>query len=162
MRLSITWFFKLSPRDRTWHLCTCRILYRNKYLYDDAIKWQHFLRYWPFVREIHRWIPLTKATDTELWCFFDLRLNKRLSKQSWPVIWAIALIMTSLMMCGVQTLPFSVSFRFVFTMENPKWHSQFTYISHHLEISDNSNPTHERYPRLNYLIVISVIVDSDI
>ena len=30
----------------------------------------------------HRWIPLTKASDAELWCFFDLRLNKRLSKQS--------------------------------------------------------------------------------
>ena len=30
-----------------------------------------------------RWIPLTKASDTELWCFFDLRLFKRLSKHSW-------------------------------------------------------------------------------
>ena len=34
----------------------------------------------------HRWIPLTKANDAELgvfWGFFYLRLNKRLSKQSW-------------------------------------------------------------------------------
>ena len=30
----------------------------------------------------HRWIPRTKDSDAELWCFFDLRLNKRLSKQS--------------------------------------------------------------------------------
>ena len=31
----------------------------------------------------HRWIPLTKASDAELWCFFfDLRLNKRSGKQS--------------------------------------------------------------------------------
>ena len=30
----------------------------------------------------HRWIPLTKASDTELWCFLDLHLNKRLSKHS--------------------------------------------------------------------------------
>ena len=32
-----------------------------------------------------RWIPHTKASDAELWCFLwsDLRLNKRLSKQSW-------------------------------------------------------------------------------
>ena len=31
----------------------------------------------------HRWIPLTKAIDAELWFFyFDLRPNKRLSKQS--------------------------------------------------------------------------------
>ena len=29
-----------------------------------------------------RWIPRTKASDAELWCFFYLRLNKRLSKQS--------------------------------------------------------------------------------
>ena len=31
----------------------------------------------------HWWIPLTKASDAELWCFFDLRLNIRLSKQHW-------------------------------------------------------------------------------
>ena len=30
-----------------------------------------------------RWIPGTKASDAELWCFLDLRPNKRLSKQSW-------------------------------------------------------------------------------
>ena len=29
----------------------------------------------------HRWIPLTKASDAELWCI--CALNKRLSKQSW-------------------------------------------------------------------------------
>ena len=29
-----------------------------------------------------QWIPHTKASDAELWCF-DLRLNKRLSKQWW-------------------------------------------------------------------------------
>ena len=31
----------------------------------------------------HRWIPRTKASEAELGFFFDLRLNKRLSKQSW-------------------------------------------------------------------------------
>ena len=38
-----------------------------------------------FVRGIHRWlrgIPLTQTSDAELWCFFDLRLNKRFNKQS--------------------------------------------------------------------------------
>ena len=30
-----------------------------------------------------RWIPRTKTSDAELWCFFHLRLNKRSSKQSW-------------------------------------------------------------------------------
>ena len=39
----------------------------------------------PVTGDGHRWIPRTKASDEELWCFlwFDLRLNKRLSKQSW-------------------------------------------------------------------------------
>ena len=39
--------------------------------HDDVIKWKHFSRYWPFVRGIHRsrWIPRTKASDAELWCF---------------------------------------------------------------------------------------------
>ena len=38
-------------------------------IHDDAIKWKHFLRYWPLVREStgHRWIPLTKVSDAELW-----------------------------------------------------------------------------------------------
>ena len=34
----------------------------------------------------HRWIPLTKSSDAELWCFLDLPLNKRLSKQ-WRGCW---------------------------------------------------------------------------
>ena len=29
--------------------------------HDAVIKWKHFSSYW--------WIPLTKASDTELWCF---------------------------------------------------------------------------------------------
>ena len=31
----------------------------------------------------HRWIPCTKASDAELWYFFDLCLNKHTSKQLW-------------------------------------------------------------------------------
>ena len=39
--------------------------------HDDVIKWKHFPRNWPFVRGIHRsrWIPHTKASDAEHWCF---------------------------------------------------------------------------------------------
>ena len=79
--------------------------------HDDVIKWKHFQRDWPFVRGIHRspvisphkcqwpafsaWLaicagnsrvtgefpaqrPVTRSFDV----FFDLRLKKRLSKQS--------------------------------------------------------------------------------
>ena len=45
-------------------------------IHDDVIKWEHFPRYWPFVRGIHR---SPKCFDV----FFDLRLNKPLSKHSW-------------------------------------------------------------------------------
>ena len=55
-------------------------------LHDNVIKWKHFPRYWSFVRGIHRRPvnsphkgPVTRSFDV----LFDLRLNKRLSKQSW-------------------------------------------------------------------------------
>ena len=32
---------------------------------------------------VPRYIPLTKASDAEFDVFFDLRLSKRLSEQSW-------------------------------------------------------------------------------
>ena len=53
--------------------------------HDDVIERKYFLRYWPFVREIHRspvnspQRPVTRSFDI----FFDLCLNNRLSKQSW-------------------------------------------------------------------------------
>ena len=64
-------------------------------VHDDVIKRKYFPRYWLFVRGTtsDRWIPLTKASDAELWCF----LWSRLSKQSrHRMIWdSITLIMTS-------------------------------------------------------------------
>ena len=51
--------------------------------HDDVIKWKHFPRNWPFLRgipgEFHTQRPVTRSFDV----FFDLRPNKRLSKQSW-------------------------------------------------------------------------------
>ena len=50
---------------------------------------------WEFTGD--RWIPLTKSSDAEICFIFDLRLNKRLSKQSRRWWFAtIELIMTSL------------------------------------------------------------------
>ena len=52
---------------------------------DDVIKWKTFSVTGPSVCgefTCHRWIPLTKAIGAELWCFYDLHLNKQLSKQS--------------------------------------------------------------------------------
>ena len=52
--------------------------------HDDVIKWKHFPRCWLFVRGTtgHRWIPRTRPVTRNFNVFFDLRLNKRLIKQS--------------------------------------------------------------------------------
>ena len=52
--------------DENGHNETCR---RATFHHDGVIKWKHFPRYWPFFRVFigHRWIPLTKASDAELW-----------------------------------------------------------------------------------------------
>ena len=78
-------------------LCDRWILYRT---HDDVIKWKHFPRYWPFVRGIHRsrWIPAQRPVTRSFDGFFDLRLNKRLSKQLWGW-WFETIIMTSFW-CG--------------------------------------------------------------
>ena len=49
----------------------------------DRVSWwrhqmEHFPRYWPFVR-----VPAQRPVTRSFNVFFDLRLNKRLSKQSW-------------------------------------------------------------------------------
>ena len=57
--------------------------YAPKHIYSqlkDIIKWKQFPRYWPFVRGIH---PHNGQWRGAFDVFFDLRLNKRLSKQSW-------------------------------------------------------------------------------
>ena len=53
--------------------------------HDDVIKWKHFPRYWPFVRGIHRSgeFPAQRPVTRSFGVFFDLHLNKGLSKQSW-------------------------------------------------------------------------------
>ena len=60
---------------------------------DGVIKWKHSPRYWPFVREFtgHRWIPRTKASDAEHWCFlchdvqFSCAINQPLLAHHWRV-----------------------------------------------------------------------------
>ena len=70
----------------TFPQSTC---YRYFSHHDDVIKWKPLPRYWPFVRGIHRSSVNSPHKDQwrgALMCFdvfFDPRLNKRLSKQSW-------------------------------------------------------------------------------
>ena len=66
-----------------YSVLTCR-----KYAWQvnnyDVIKWKHFPIIGPLCGEFlgHRWIPFTKASDSELWCFLWSALNERLNKQS--------------------------------------------------------------------------------
>ena len=68
--------------------------------HDDVIKRTHFPRYWPFVVEFtgDRWIPLTKASDAELWCFLWSTPEQTIewTIETPVVLDTIALIMTSL------------------------------------------------------------------
>ena len=58
------------------------------FTHDDVIKWKHFPRYWPFVRgtQRSRWSPAQRPVTRSFDVFFDLRSNKRLSKQ-WRGWW---------------------------------------------------------------------------
>ena len=49
-------------------------------MHDDVIKWMHFPRYWSLVWD-YRWIPSPRPVTRSFDIFFDLRLNKQLSKQ---------------------------------------------------------------------------------
>ena len=55
----------------------------HRLTHDDVFKWKHFPRYWPLWGEFigHRWIPLTKASDAEIWTFF---LS---APEQTPVVW---------------------------------------------------------------------------
>ena len=58
----------------------------SRILHDDVIEWKHFLSYWSVVWVIY-WSPVNFPHKGQ-WpggfdVFFDQRLNKQLSKQSW-------------------------------------------------------------------------------
>ena len=58
---------------------------RVVYYHDDAIKWKQFRVTGHLCGEFTgpRWIPAQRPVTRSFDVFFDLRLNKRLSKQSW-------------------------------------------------------------------------------
>ena len=70
--------------------------------HDDVIKWKHFPRYWPFVREIpgsQLNFLHTKASDAELWRFLWSALEQTIVRL---LIWdVIALIMTYLSLVAI-------------------------------------------------------------
>ena len=92
--------YKSDLRMKRRHVFTTWVLvdsdyFGGKWCNDDKINanktwWRHqmetfFAFYGNLWREFTgpRWIRRTKASDAELWCFFYLRLNRWLCKQSW-------------------------------------------------------------------------------
>ena len=71
-QISSIWNQLYKHADLPWHMTSRSQLHQAPPWWDDdVIKWKQFPRYWPFVRGIHRsrWIPHTKASAAELWCF---------------------------------------------------------------------------------------------
>ena len=65
-----TGYVKSTPGLKSIQVCkTCS--WDEDHLHDDVIKWQHFSVTGHLCGEFtgHRWIPHTKASDAELWCF---------------------------------------------------------------------------------------------
>ena len=67
MHMTVVWEFGAVSASREADALT-----KNWCIHDDVVKWKHFRVTGPLCREFtgHRWIPLTKASDAEFWCFF--------------------------------------------------------------------------------------------
>ena len=55
----------------------------TSFAHDDVIKWKHFPRCWPLVRGIPGEFPTKRPVTRSFDVYFNVRPNKRLSKQSW-------------------------------------------------------------------------------
>ena len=100
------WLVGAKPlSDPTKTYCQSRTKEHIPVKHDDVMKWKHFPHYWPLCGEftgpqwtprtkgqwrgalmfslIYVWISPLKNRDWSFDVFFDLRLNKGLSKQSW-------------------------------------------------------------------------------
>ena len=85
MIFSIKWWSKLNVALLLFAGINTEIRSHHGANHDDVIKWKDFPRNWPFVRGIHPVpgeYPAQRPVTRSFGVFFDLRLNKRLSKQS--------------------------------------------------------------------------------
>ena len=62
-------------RDISPWICFIQLIFKLNWNYwlshDDVIKWKHFLRYWPFVRGIHR----SRWRGALMFSFIDVWIN---------------------------------------------------------------------------------------
>ena len=102
-RIGVSWKPYLNRNEPKHNKSMCE--HNMEYCVSAHSWWRHqmetfFPRYWPFVRGIHRsrWIPPQRPVTRSFDVFFDLRPNKRLSKQRLVIWYAIPPIMTSLLL----------------------------------------------------------------
>ena len=100
-------------------------------LHDDIIKWKNCLRYWPFVKGIHRW-PVDflhkgqwRRALSFLWWAHEHTVGQPIET---PMIWdAIALIVTSLWCQRTVQLMVPLMMCYL-TKPNKHWSSSYGYI----------------------------------
>ena len=77
----------------------------------------------------HRWIPLTKAIDAELWCFL-WSAPERFKIISTPVIWdTIALVMTSVWWFLSRMSNRNLIFTVLYLLMSPWWPHEMEILS---------------------------------
>ena len=80
--------------------------------HDDVIKWKYFLRYCPWWGEStgDRWIPLTKASNAELWYFlWSEPVQTAEQTIETPVIWEVIVLIKTSLYCRHQTITWTSS-----------------------------------------------------
>ena len=102
-RFALTWIRAEVHFHRNWITMEKSFVKRAQFVAILFNPW-----YWPLWEEStgHRWISLTKSSDTELRFFSNLRLNKLLSKQSrrrwfetsWRSLWRRCNVVSRLLM----------------------------------------------------------------
>ena len=91
----------------------------------------------------HWWIPITKISGMELWCFFDFNLNKKLSKQS--RCWCFDMLLHSLWRhCNYSSIHLKIGCQKI-NYANPgltKWYHYYDTFVIVCEINISLKPAH--------------------
>ena len=103
--------------------------------HDDVIKWKHFPRNWPFVRGIHPFpgeFPAQRPVTLSFDYFFDLRLNKRLSKPSLRWWWFETLSRPLCRHCNIIIHVVNCPYLFARRLSNIEYHASITRFQFYL------------------------------
>ena len=104
----------------------------------------------------HRWISHTKASDAELWCFFYLCPNERLSKQSWG--WWFGTLSSPLWRhCNVLLSYACMPFCVVIIIMNESFFLQVSLTKCRITLSRVISIPHQKC-NLSHITIVSAVV----